>query len=144
MRGSGLFAPASAWPRIREALGQKPAAVVAKRGRSNDLARLLTFAGWIAIPEPEPIGVGVRLLFPDIELISPSSPHRWLIERVGFWTPRYLAEKSATYAAAGIDRLILCVDRRLQCADGAVPEGVRVVFDDGQVVAEEICRVLGE
>ena len=120
-----------------------PAAAVAKRGRPQDLARVLTSATWIAIPEPEPIGVGIRLLFPDVELISPGSPHRWLVERVGFWTPRYLEEKRAAYAAAGIDRLILCVNRRLQCAEGDVPDGVRVVFDDGQVAAEEIWRLLG-
>lgn len=119
------------------------AAGVARRDRSNDLARIMTSAGWVAIAEPEPIGVGVRLLFPDVELVSPGSPHRWLIEQVGFWTPGYLEEKRAAYAAAGIDHLILCVDRRLQCAEGSVPQGVRVVLHDGQVAAEEIWRLLG-
>jgi uncharacterized protein len=120
-----------------------PADTDAKGGRSVDLARLLESDDWVAVPEPDPIGIGERLLFPDVELVSRCSRDRWLIERVGFWTPRYLEEKRAAYAAAGVARVILCVDRRLQCAEGGVAAGAGIVFDDGRVVAEEVWRVIG-
>lgn len=119
-----------------------PRGAAAEGRRAVHLARLLASDEWQAIAEPEPIAVGARLLFPDVELTSRGGRSSWLIECVGFWTPEYLEEKRAAYAAAGVTHLILSVDARLQCGEGEVPSGVPVVLHRGRVVAEEIWRII--
>lgn len=107
--------------------------------RSLALAVLLGSDRWEATTDPDPIAHGARLLFPDVELVSRADPAcRWLVERVGFWTVRYLAEKQAAYAAAGVGRLVLCVDERLQCDEGSIPPGGRIVLHRGRVAAEDV------
>lgn len=119
-----------------------PTGAAAKGRRAVHLARLLASNEWLAIADPDPIGVGARLLFPDVELISRSGRSTWVIECVGFWTPEYLEEKRAVYAAAGVTHLILSVDARLQCGEGDVPSGVPVILHRGRVVVEDIWRII--
>lgn len=119
-----------------------PPGAAAEGRRAVHLARLLASDEWLAIADPEPIGVGARLLFPDVELISRGGQSSWVIECVGFWTPEYLDEKRAVYAAAGVTRLILSVDARLQCGEGEVPPGAPVVLHSGRVVVEDIWRII--
>lgn len=91
------------------------------------------------VRDAQPIEAGARLLFPDIELTRPGDQdRRWLLERVGFWTPQYLEEKRAAYASAGVGRLILCVDERMRCGEGDAPSGIRIVWHRGSVSPEQI------
>jgi predicted nuclease of restriction endonuclease-like RecB superfamily len=83
---------------------------------------------WDVIREPEPVAAGGALIFPDFELISRRDPsRRWLLEIVGFWTQRYLAEKLARLRQAGIERLVLCIDQRRLCAEGELPADARLI-----------------
>lgn len=98
---------------------------------------------WVVIREPEPIESGSSLLFPDFELVSRRDTGcRWLIEIVGFWTPPYLERKRAAYRQAGLEQLVLCVDDRLKCADGAATPSAEVIRFRGAVPVEEIWRLL--
>ena len=84
--------------------------------------------GWQLLCEPRPLASGSSLIFPDFELIHREDPsRRWLLEIVGFWTHRYLTEKLARLRAAGIERLVLCVDQKRQCAEEELPLDARLV-----------------
>jgi len=107
-------------------------------------ARLVEPDEWI-VQDAQPIPVGRRVLFPDVELVSRHDPtRRWLIEQVGFWTGEYLAEVAAAYRAAGIAGSILCVDERLRCGEGDVPEGIRLLWHRGRIREEELRRALNQ
>ena len=87
---------------------------------------------WTLLREPEAVSVTLRgeakLIFPDFALEHRHDPaRRWLVEVVGFWTPGYLADKLASYRAAGLARLLLCIDDRLACEDGDLPAGAHVL-----------------
>jgi len=83
---------------------------------------------WDVIREPEAIQAGVYLLFPDFALQHRLDPgRRWLVEIIGFWTERYLERKLATYRAAEIENLILCVADDLACNESDMPEGARIL-----------------
>jgi predicted nuclease of restriction endonuclease-like RecB superfamily len=119
-----------------------PAVTAERRKPSMRFARLVDQGEWI-VRDAQPIPVGRRVLFPDVEMLSrQDAALRWLIERVGFWTGEYLEEVAAAYRAAGISRLILCVDERLRCGAGDAREGVRVLRHRGRITREELCRVL--
>lgn len=95
-------APPIALPPVRPFRG-KPS--IAER-----LATDLEKAGHIVRREPPPISFGDALVFPDLVVDHEGEPH-W-IEVVGFSTADYLAHKLAGYRAAGIDRVVLCVDAK--------------------------------
>jgi predicted nuclease of restriction endonuclease-like RecB superfamily len=83
---------------------------------------------WDVIREPRPVSSGNTLIFPDFELVHRGDRNRrWLLEIVGFWTQRYLAEKLERLRAAGIDRLVLCIDQNRHCAEGDLPRDARVI-----------------
>lgn len=71
---------------------------------AGDLAAL----GHAVEREPPPIASGEHLLFPDLAVERGDG--RWLIEVLGFSTSEYLLSKLARYRAAGITRVVLCVD----------------------------------
>jgi predicted nuclease of restriction endonuclease-like RecB superfamily len=83
---------------------------------------------WNLTREPQPVAADGALIFPDFAVEHRSDPdRRWLIEIVGFWTPDYLEKKLARLRAAGLERLILCVDEGRACAEGELPQGARLV-----------------
>jgi predicted nuclease of restriction endonuclease-like RecB superfamily len=119
-----------------------PPSEAERRRPSIRFARLVDQEEWI-VRDAQPIPVGRRVLFPDVELVSrQDATRRWLIERVGFWTGEYLEEVAAAYRAAGILRLILCVDERLRCGEGDVRGEVRVLRHRGRIEKESLSRAL--
>ena len=98
---------------------------------------------WDVVREPEPVAAGDTLVFPDFALqhrVDPS--RRWLLELVGFWTPDYLARKLASYRAAGLSNLILCIDEERDCADGDLPPGALVLRFRRRVDAGALLRLI--
>ena len=67
---------------------------------------------------PPPIAAGSSLVCPDLVLDD-----RWYVELVGFWTAEYLVHKLARYRAAGLTRVVLCVDEARGCTIGDLPAG---------------------
>jgi predicted nuclease of restriction endonuclease-like RecB superfamily len=90
-----LLPPAVASPRR--------ATTVAER-----LARELVELGHTVEHEPPPIASGDHLMFPDLALDRDGA--RWLVEVLGFSTGEHIATKLERYRAAGIARVVLCVD----------------------------------
>lgn len=83
---------------------------------------------WDVVREPEPVESDGSLVFPDFELRHRREPsRRWLLEIVGFWTREYLTEKLRRLRAAGIERLILCIDQKRCCDEADLPPDARIV-----------------
>lgn len=83
---------------------------------------------WDVIREPRPVASGEALIFPDFELLHRrDNSRRWLLEIVGFWTQKYLKEKLERLRAAGIARLVLCIDQTRHCADDELPPDARII-----------------
>lgn len=100
-------------------------------------------ASWVVVREPEPIRAGPALIFPDFALAHRDDPsRRWLLEIVGFWTPAYLEHKLNTYRLAGLPSLILCIDERLACSDGDLPDRAHLVRYRKHVDVEDVLRIL--
>jgi len=100
---------------------------------------------WDVIRDPLPLVTDGGLAFPDFALIHrENSSRRWLIELVGFWTPEYIARKLAAYNTVGISNLVLCIDERHRCADGELPQGVRVVWFRKRVDPAAVLEAIGE
>jgi predicted nuclease of restriction endonuclease-like RecB superfamily len=77
------------------------------------LARDLEKAKYVVEREPAPLAASDELVFPDlaVEIGGPdATPLKWFVEIVGFSTAEYLAYKLERYQAAGIERVVLCVD----------------------------------
>jgi predicted nuclease of restriction endonuclease-like RecB superfamily len=128
--------------RLRSSDPFLPPGSATRLARRTRFRRLLEGGEW-TVRDAQPIEAGARLLFPDIELTRPGDPdRRWLLERVGFWTPQYLEEKCADYASAGVVRLILCVDERMRCGEGDAPSGIAIVWHRGSVSPEAIWQVV--
>jgi uncharacterized protein len=124
--------------RLRSSDPFLPPGSATRLARRTRFRKLLEAGEWM-VRDAQPIAAGPRLLFPDIELTrAGDQDRRWLLEWVGFWTPQYLEEKCAAYAAAGVERLILCVDERMQCGEGDAPSGVRIAWHRGSVSPEQI------
>lgn len=73
----------------------------------KDVRRLST--SWMIAREGGVVRVGQRTFYPDFVLVS--GERKVLVEVVGFWTPEYLAEKSALLRGATVP-IVLCVDER--------------------------------
>jgi predicted nuclease of restriction endonuclease-like RecB superfamily len=69
------------------------------------LAVMLVARGHTVERDPDPIVHGSQLLFPELRVDGT------YVELVGFATAEYLAARRAAYAAAGIDRVRLCIAR---------------------------------
>jgi uncharacterized protein len=83
---------------------------------------------WDLIREPAPIAAGDGLCFPDFLLRHRTTGEQYWLEIVGFWTPEYLSKKVAQLRAAGLSRLILCVDESRRCAPGELEALGAVVY----------------
>jgi predicted nuclease of restriction endonuclease-like RecB superfamily len=83
---------------------------------------------WDIIREPVPIESVGSLIFPDFELVHRhDSARRWLLEIVGFWTPKYLQEKLHKLRAAGLQNVILCIDQERACSEAELPAGAKII-----------------
>lgn len=93
---------------------------------ARDFQRLAP--AWHVIANPAPRLAGQNLLYPEFELVHVQQPERrWWVELVGFWTSRSISEKLYQLRLAGLERFILCVDRRRSCAAGDLPSDARVI-----------------
>lgn len=108
---------------------------------ARDFARL--GSAWQVSSEPRPLVAPGTLLFPDFELVHAGDPsRRFALEIVGFWTHRYVAEKLAHYRAAGVERVILCVDERRCCSEAELPPRARVLAFKTRIDAAQVLRLL--
>jgi predicted nuclease of restriction endonuclease-like RecB superfamily len=101
----------------------------------RDVKRLGT--AWEIRRETAAIVAGERLFFPDFSMER--GDDRVFVEVVGFYMPEYLRAKLASLKAAGLSRIVVCIDEELACANGeiAAPEVVRYRrrVDAGELVA---------
>lgn len=89
-----------------------------ERALSRELRRL--GGPWTLVREAHALRAGDKVIFPDFTL-QREDGQSVLVEIVGFYTPEYLRSKMEALRAAGQDRMIVCVDESLACADGDVP-----------------------
>ncbi len=87
----------------------------------SDLRRL--GAPWRIERETAVVRAGERLFFPDFSLVSPRG--RVVVEVAGFWTPEYLAAKTALLEAASMP-FVMCVAERH--ARGSLASDPRVIL----------------
>ncbi len=89
----------------------------------RDVRKLRT--SWEIRRETAAIVAGDRMFFPDFSLERGAD--RVLVEVIGFYMPEYLRAKLASLRAAGLTRIVVCIDADLACADGdvAAPEVLR-------------------
>jgi predicted nuclease of restriction endonuclease-like RecB superfamily len=108
---------------------------------ARDFARL--GSAWEVLREPAPRSARGMLVFPDFALQRRGvSGERWLLEIAGFWTADDLAEKAQRRRAAGLERLIVCLDAALDCGRGALPESCVVLPFARRVDAGAVLRIL--
>jgi len=122
LRGDEVIWTASA----RDPLGRAPIpATSADRPLESLIGALSQLQPrWVALRDVDPVQAGRRIACPDFTLVDPT--HRDLpvaVERVGYWTPRYLEQKLETLRR--IERpWLLCVDETLAAGrSGSRPEG---------------------
>jgi predicted nuclease of restriction endonuclease-like RecB superfamily len=72
------------------------------------LAKELEALGRVVEREPPPIASGDELLFPELSFEVDGA--HWFVEVIGFSTAEYLTYKLSRYQAAGVERIVLCVD----------------------------------
>ena len=93
---------------------------------ARDFGRLAP--DWRLVREPEPVAADGTLVYPDFALVDQRDPtRRWLMEIAGFWTPEYVDRKLARLRSAGVERLLLCIDADLNCAEQDLPAGATVL-----------------
>jgi predicted nuclease of restriction endonuclease-like RecB superfamily len=100
---------------------------------------------WEIVREPEPVPAEGTLIFPDFALRHRHDPDgRWLLEIVGFWTRPYLEDKLRRLRAAGIPRLILCIDEDRNVGGDDLPVGSRLVRFRRRIDPAAVLRILDE
>lgn len=113
-----------------------------ERCLARDVRRLGT--SWSLARETEAIDVGGRLFFPDFTLSR--GAERVLVEVVGYHTPEYLTSKLRALRAAGLRRIIVCVDESLACGSEAICAGAVLRFRrrvDARALVEAAERLVG-
>jgi predicted nuclease of restriction endonuclease-like RecB superfamily len=70
---------------------------------------------WDVVADPEAVGQGGNLFFPDLELLHRAQNRRFFLEIVGFSTRDFLEKKRARLAEAGLSNYLLCVDTEREC-----------------------------
>lgn len=100
---------------------------------------------WELVRDPEPVPAGCQLVFADFELRRRGhSEPPWLIEIVGFWTREYLVEKLARLRAAGLGRMLVCVDTKRACDAGDLPADPQLLPFRRKVTAAAVLARLSE
>jgi len=103
-----------------------PSESPAERAFARDFPRLTR--DWELVRDPEPVTTSSQLLFADFEIRHRAErAPSWLVEVVGFWTRAYLIEKLARLNAAGIDRVLLCVDTARCCSAEELPQSLQLL-----------------
>ena len=98
---------------------------------------------WRVLREPSPVAAGTHLAFPDFLLEHrDASDRRWWIEIVGFWTSDYLVHKLATYRAASLPRVILCIDAKRTIDDRDLPVDAHIVRFTKHVPIEQVLAII--
>lgn len=99
--------------------------------------------GWRVLREPSAVDAGTHLVFPDFQLEHRMVPdRRWWVEIVGYWTSDYLAHKLASYRAASLPHVILCVDANRSLAEHELPRDARLVRFEKRVPVEEVLAII--
>jgi predicted nuclease of restriction endonuclease-like RecB superfamily len=112
-----------------------------ERRFARDFARAAP--DWDIVREPSPVAAEGTLIFPDFALVHRRNPNEraWL-EIVGFWTPGYLEEKLRRLRAAGLSRLILCIDAERNCGADEMPQGAQVIRYERRIDPHAVLAVL--
>jgi predicted nuclease of restriction endonuclease-like RecB superfamily len=76
-------------------------------------------------------------------LKNKNDPDRiWWLEIIGFWTPDYLKRKLERLKLAAISNLILCICNKLNCSDGDLPSGSRLVRFRGKIDPMDVIKII--
>lgn len=98
---------------------------------------------WRVLREPSPIDAGGHLAFPDFLLEHREVPdQRWWVEIIGFWTSDYLQHKLATYRAARLPRVILCIDAKRSIEERQLPADARIVRFTKSIPVDQILAII--
>jgi uncharacterized protein len=98
---------------------------------------------WDLVREPCPVETDGSLIFPDFELVHRRDPtRRFLLEIVGFWTPKYLEEKLRKLRQAKLDNVILCIDEARACSDATLPAHATIVRYKRRIDVESVLAIL--
>jgi uncharacterized protein len=98
---------------------------------------------WDVIREPRPIASQSSIIFPDFELVHRREPsRRFLLEIVGFWTPKYLEEKLQRLQQAQLDNIILCIDEARACSEATLPSHAQVIRYRRRIDAAAVLRLV--
>ncbi len=93
--------------------------------------------------DPAPISAGGSLFFPHFELRRRGAPEdAYFLEFIGFWTRASLEERLASLRAAGVERLLLCVDDARACDQGEPAPDPRVVRFRKRLEPERLLQAL--
>jgi predicted nuclease of restriction endonuclease-like RecB superfamily len=100
---------------------------------------------WRLLREPTPIDSNGRLAFPDFLIEHREQPdRRWWIEIIGFWTADYVQQKLATYRAARLPNVILCIDASRSVDQCDLPSDARIVRFHKSVPVEAILAIVNQ
>jgi hypothetical protein len=67
---------------------------------------------------------------------------RWWVEIIGFWTSDYLQHKLATYRAARLPRVILCIDAKRSIDERQLPVDARIVRFTKSIPLDQILGII--
>lgn len=108
---------------------------------ARDFTRLT--GDWELVREPEPVAVRGTFVFPDFAIVDRRRrARRWLLEIMGFWTADYVEQKLRRLRAAGLRRLILCLDARRDCGAGEFPPGCSVLRFERRIDPRDVLAIL--
>lgn len=98
---------------------------------------------WNVIREPRPVESLGSLIFPDFELVHRHDrSRRWLLEIMGFWTPKYLEEKLRKLRAARLENVLLCIDQERGCSDAELPKDAKIIRYRRRIDVRAVLAVL--
>jgi hypothetical protein len=84
-----------------------------------------------------------HLAFPDFLLEHRETPDRsWWLEIIGFWTSDYIQHKLATYRAARLPRVILCIDAKRSIDERQLPANARIVRFTKSIPVDQILGII--
>jgi predicted nuclease of restriction endonuclease-like RecB superfamily len=102
-----------------------------------------TCPDWDLIREPEPLAAEGKLVFPDFAIVHRrDTTRKFLLEIVGFWTADYLREKLQRLRCIQNTRLILCINRALNCGDEELPAYAQIVWFHKRIDPAEVLAAI--